>query len=177
MDMLTFKSGRSFIFLGFFSGGPLSFSFSWFRFNRRNCSWILRRSFRISSRCCSSNRANFRLGKKTKPKTNHKFFTWGDDLPGTLLPGQSLHKIHYTIQMDISLSSQLQWITFLHTANGMKLSTCKDEKKKKRKNSYRSYMNSSSLVVRIRQYASITAGFRTVSHLTYSFPSSSLNVR
>lgn len=61
MDMLTFKSGRSFIFLGFFSGGPLSFSFSWFRFNRRNCSWILRRSFRISSRCCSSNRANFRL--------------------------------------------------------------------------------------------------------------------
>lgn len=75
MDILTFKSGRSFIFLGFFSGGPLSFSFSWFRFNRRNCSWILRRSFRISSRCCSSNRANFRLAKNQNKQNKHTSFS------------------------------------------------------------------------------------------------------
>ncbi|KAG7282705.1 hypothetical protein CRUP_017631 [Coryphaenoides rupestris] len=41
--------------------GPLKRSFSWFLFSLLSCSWILRRSFLISSRCCSSNSANLRL--------------------------------------------------------------------------------------------------------------------
>lgn len=64
--LCTFKSGRSLAFLVFFSGGPLNLSFSWFRLRRRSCSWILRRSFLISSLCCSSNNANLRLHMRQK---------------------------------------------------------------------------------------------------------------